>query len=668
MSAAIRLLMTPAFLFGVRLWASVCLALFIAFELELDNAYWAGMSAAAVCQPRLGASLRKGYFRMVGTVVGAVAIVILSGLFPQQRLWFLLGLAAWGAVCGFASRLLANFASYAAALAGYTAAIIAAGELGITGGVNGDAFHLAITRATEICIGIASAGIVLAGTDFGGARRRLATQLAGLAREVSAHFLNAFALSSSSEATARDIRRELTRRVIALDVTVDEALGETSDLRPHLPRLERATSGLLSTLSAWRMVARHLEVLPLEQGKREAALIRDRIPQGIFLAVQASAPRIWRTDPGALQKTCLLGAEALVTCPAETASQRLLSDWTAEALLGLEHAANGLALLEAPRQLSPSPGRMHLQIPDLLPCFVSALRVFVTFSAIEFLWVLTAWPGGSEALVFGTISVLLYSPRGDQVRSAADGFAVGTILAAVCAGALNFLILPRMTGFCEFCLVLALVLVPAGWCMARLRNTALFAGMILTFLPLLGAANEMTYNASSFFNNVTGIIGGTIIAAIVCRLVPPVPPALRVRRLLSLTLRDLRRLAVRPAPSPAAWERRVFHRLYVLPEQAEPLQRAQLLAALAVGKEIIRLRRVAPRFGLQSELGTALAAFVRGQPTRAVEALADLDRRVAAMAAGHDEAASSLKAQASILAISEALTQHAAFLAAGAKR
>src|ERR1700726_513288 len=36
----------PPLLFGLRLWASVCLALYIAFWLELDNAYWAGTSAA----------------------------------------------------------------------------------------------------------------------------------------------------------------------------------------------------------------------------------------------------------------------------------------------------------------------------------------------------------------------------------------------------------------------------------------------------------------------------------------------------------------------------------------------------------------------------------------------------------------------------------------------
>ena len=48
----------PPLLFGLRLWAAVCLALYVAFWLELDNPFWAGTSAAIVCQPQLGASLR----------------------------------------------------------------------------------------------------------------------------------------------------------------------------------------------------------------------------------------------------------------------------------------------------------------------------------------------------------------------------------------------------------------------------------------------------------------------------------------------------------------------------------------------------------------------------------------------------------------------------------
>src|SRR6516162_7774458 len=108
-------------LFGLRLWASVSLSLYVAFWLELDNAYWAGASAAIVCQPSLGASLRKASYRMVGTVIGAAFIVVLSAAFPQDRVSFLLGLALWIGACTLVATVLKNFAAYAAALAGFTA-------------------------------------------------------------------------------------------------------------------------------------------------------------------------------------------------------------------------------------------------------------------------------------------------------------------------------------------------------------------------------------------------------------------------------------------------------------------------------------------------------------------------------------------------------------------
>ncbi len=68
-------------------------------------------------------------------------------------------------------------------------------SLGAVGGPNGQVFTLAVSRASDICIGIICAGIVLAGTDFGGARRRLATQLATLATEITRHLSGAFRLS-----------------------------------------------------------------------------------------------------------------------------------------------------------------------------------------------------------------------------------------------------------------------------------------------------------------------------------------------------------------------------------------------------------------------------------------------------------------------------------------
>ena len=90
---------------------------------------------------------------------------------------FLAGLALWGGACALVATLVRNFAASSAALAGNTAAIIAGDERGATGGVDGHAFMLAVTRLSEICIGIVSAGVVHAETDFGGGRRQLATMV-----------------------------------------------------------------------------------------------------------------------------------------------------------------------------------------------------------------------------------------------------------------------------------------------------------------------------------------------------------------------------------------------------------------------------------------------------------------------------------------------------------
>jgi hypothetical protein len=48
--------------------------------------------------------------------------VVLAACFPQDRVLFLGALALWGGASALAATLLHNFAAYAAALAGYTAA------------------------------------------------------------------------------------------------------------------------------------------------------------------------------------------------------------------------------------------------------------------------------------------------------------------------------------------------------------------------------------------------------------------------------------------------------------------------------------------------------------------------------------------------------------------
>src|SRR5690348_6390679 len=287
----------PPLLFGLRLWASVCLALYVAFWLELDNAFWAGTTAAIVCQPHLGASLRKGWYRMIGTVVGAVAIVVMTACFPQDRAAFFVTLALWGAACALVATLLRNFSAYAAALAGYTAAIIANDQLGAVGGLNGEAFMLAVFRASEICIGIVCAGIVLAGTDLGGARRRLATLFAAIPAEIASGFTGTLRVAGADFAHTQPVRRELIRRVVALDPVIDEAFGESSRLRYHSPVLQRAADGLLAGLAGWRAAAVSLARSPQERAREEAAAVLARVPAELRLGPEQDQATRWMADP-----------------------------------------------------------------------------------------------------------------------------------------------------------------------------------------------------------------------------------------------------------------------------------------------------------------------------------------------------------------------------------
>ncbi len=653
----------PPLLFGLRLWASVCLALYVAFWLELDNAYWAGTTAAIVCQPHLGASLRKGWFRMIGTLVGAVAVVVLTACFPQDRGPFLVGLALWGAGCALVATLLRNFAAYSAALAGYTVAIIASDQLGATGGPNGQAFMLAVYRASEICIGIVCAGVVLAGTDLGGARRRLARVFGAISSEISGRFTNTLALAGPDLPDTQPVRRELVRRVIALDPVIDEALGESSQLRYHSPVLQTAVDGLLAALAGWRTVASHLLRLSHDHARQEAGTVLNAVPQELRSAPVQGDPARWTDDPVGLHRIYEAAVRRQIALPATTPSLRLLSDQTAEVLAGISHALNGLALLlDDPAGPVPRRGGVRVRVPDLLPSLVNAGRAFVTIGAVELFWIITAWPNGAGAITFAAVGVILFAPRADQAYATAIGFMVGTSLTAAFAAIIAFAVLPNTETFAAFSLAIGLVLVPAGAGMAQPWQTAMFTAMAANFVPLLGPSNPMSYDTEQFYNAALAIVVGVGAAALSFRLIPPLSPAFRTRRLLELTLRDLHRLATGPLPrTPDDWEGRMYGRFSALPDAAQPLQRSQLMAAFSVGTEIIQLRHIARRMDLGSELDAALDAVASGDSGIATARLAQLDQALATR-----PGAAALRARSSILAISEALTQHAAYFDAGA--
>jgi uncharacterized membrane protein YccC len=210
-----------------------------------------------------------------------------------------------GAVCALFATLL-RFASYAAALAGYTAAIIAADTLGATGGASTEVFMLAVWRASEICIGIVCAGIVLAVTDLGGAKHRLAALLAALIAGITTRFTATLALAGPELPETQPVRREFVRQVIALDPVIDQAIGESSELRFRSPVLQTAVDDLFASLVGWRAVAVHLAQLSHGSARQEAHAILDIFPERL------QSVR-WRAPPNVVSFPESVAADTVAT-------------------------------------------------------------------------------------------------------------------------------------------------------------------------------------------------------------------------------------------------------------------------------------------------------------------------------------------------------------------
>jgi uncharacterized membrane protein YccC len=640
---------TPALLFGLRLWASVCLSFYVAFALQLSEPTWAGVTAAIVCLPVLGASLRKASFRMIG---------ILAAFFRQDPVGFLVGLALWCAASAFVATLLRNFAAYAGALSGITAAILASDVLGPVGTASGIVTLVAIYRALEICIGIVSARVVLALTDLGHSRRKLAAELASLSTEVMDGFADCFVTAGSNLDEFRPLRRDLLRRVIALDPMIDAAIGEASDLRYRSAVLQRAVSGLLETVSAWRRAAFEIARSGNAATEREAHAVHDELPRDrLSPDGSGSAKR-----PAELRAACCRAARSLARFNAETPSQRLLADSAAEGMLGMARALNGLTGVVDPSDMIPVNGMARLHVPDWLPPSITALRVILAVGTISLFWIASEWPGGAFAITFCAVIVVLLPLQGDLARSASIMFLRGVLIAVVVAAVLLFAILPRATSFPSLCLALGLVLVPFGFLIVRARNPLMFFSASFIFLPMLSITNGITYDASQFWNTSSAIATGVAFGAIAMRILPPLSPAIRTERLRALMLADLRRLAKRASPGRQDdWQSRGVARCLAIPQQAEPVERAELVAAVAVGKEIVRLRRVAPRFVPGAAVDAAFEALAEGRSGEAIERLKDIDRRLAALPSAEAASRILLRLRAGILTISGQLAEYAPY-------
>jgi uncharacterized membrane protein YccC len=306
-----------------------------------------------------------------------------------------------------------------------------------------------------------------------------------------------------------------------------------------------------------------------------------------------------------------------------------------------------------------------VRFADWLLPVTNAGRAFIVVSAAEVFWMVTAWPNGAAAVTWTAIAVILFAAQADHAYAAVMRFTTGNIIAVQLASLILFVLLPRVSTFGGLSLVLGLYLVPVGALAAQPWQTAIFIPMAANFIPLVTPLNPMKYDIAQFYNGAFAIVGGTTFAALSFRLLPPPSPAYRARRLLVLSLRDVRRLARGTHwQRPDDWTERIYGRIEALPDTAEPLQRAQLVAALSLGAELLRLRRFGRRQDANVSIEEPLRAIAAGHCALAITRLEQVGSELAARA-GATTSRTLLRGRANILVILDLLTQHAAYFSTG---
>ncbi len=100
------------------------LALYIAFSIDLPHPYWAMVTVYIVSHPFSGATRSKAMFRLIETLIGASATVLLPPNLVDAPVFLSLALAGWVGGCLFLALLDRTPRSYTLMLAGYTAAIV----------------------------------------------------------------------------------------------------------------------------------------------------------------------------------------------------------------------------------------------------------------------------------------------------------------------------------------------------------------------------------------------------------------------------------------------------------------------------------------------------------------------------------------------------------------
>lgn len=577
--------------------AAALLALAIALRLELPQPPAAMSTVFIVMQPQSGAVLAKSFYRICGTIAGLAVALVLVALFAQQREIFLAAFALWTGVCTAGAAYNRNFRSYGFLLAGYTAGIV-----GIPAAMHPDgAFVAALTRGTEIALGVLCAGLVSALVLPRYATEEMDTSV----RQRFSKFVEQVAAALGSRVAPAEIEHtnaQILEEVVSFESMRSLALFEGHAPRARSERLAQLNSEFMTASTRFQALHRLLDRLRDAGAHETVAKIKPFCAELGPLLYPPAAPILTIADAtasaqklqafkAALPRRVREVRAGLAERP-ESESALLDFDTATELLYRFVDDMRAYALTYASLATAPHEGERaeHHYEPrtTATTALVAGLRGTVLLVALSTLWIASEWPSGAT-LVSNAVTICALASATPRPARTASQLAIGTGLGALVGFFFMFYVYPYIDGLPMLCFALAPMLALGVFIGTRSGLAGIGAGYG-TYLPVLaGPENHIHYDPANYIGMAFALTLSPAAVAVACAVFLPRSTRWLIRRLLA----DLRRQVALACRSPLdsarprfeSRARDIAYQAYTAAESS-PRMRQQTLAWLVIVQEV----------------------------------------------------------------------------------
>ena len=610
---------------ALRAAVAMLVTLAIAFRLNLDSPGSAAITVVILSLSTRGQVLEKSFYRLIGTLVGGGAALLMVVMFSQQRALFVLAVALWIGVAVVGSAWLRNFRAYACVLAGYTACLV-----GFPAIQHPEmAFRITEDRMIAVALGIACASLAsglvfpqsIAPTLVGTIRRRVPQLI-----ETLEHLLQ----GTMGRSQWRRSHVDFARDIVSLDALRGWGGFETPSARFRNPRLRLLNSDFMRLTTILNALHRFREGLQA-QGEQAVVTRMDAYLKGLVEAINGpdQVPRTaLEAAPAAQRLRQWLDQEQV---PQEAPANMRRGYWIVHqfACAVLDYLES-YADLQRPRAHRQSRAPSLIPYADPGPALLSGLRATLTVAAMGAFWIQSGWTYGFPAILLASVACSLFAAAPEpmvSVKGMFRGFAWGGLAAFL----FYALVEPRLDGMLMLALgMLPFLLVGTRW-LGRLETAGQGTGFCLMMFSAQTLSNQMQVDIAGLINQSLATfigLGAAMVAFLILR--PLATPEQALKRVL---VRQITSIAHQPrVPDRHRAESHI--RDLMVQRLASPkltlAQRGRIvdlsLCAMQAVYGLIHIRGLAPGKAVRRQLEPVTHAFTAVDRDRLSLALKSLSR------------------------------------------